>query len=455
MQLLSSTPVETIESTVVWNCRQYDGRGQRDMSLHPLDEHAESSLNHSHFIGIGKVEHFLHSISEGSSVIPVHTPSDITDVPFAHMSDPFLVHEHEKTWFLFTKVVSEHYQKSAIAVSVSHDDLISFTYQQVVLSEPWEVGWPHVIKHGSRHFMITSAIAILNGPPNLWLYESSESDWPFMWEKKYLLLDGLTMSVGQAIRPTLFFLPSDQTWYLMVFDDGIGFERLFFSYRINSGYLEHPESQKYAWRRAGRVFMDHDNSPWVFVHARGANAADCTVVGLEIKKLSRTEFEYSPTPQKVYTYTGNSIKCSKGFNSFGAHRIGEKEWVLVVDILTSQSASTWSCPGVETRNETRSSWELLWSDAQKHHVLNNSILSAAVPLIAKQSLLSVCVGDCAVISAAKRIFSKTKDWVIVIIFNDAYLPMTKSWLCNTQFMDSVWEKALLISTDLTSVDILV
>lgn len=65
---------------------------------------------------------------------------------------------------------------------------------------------------------------------------------------------------------------------------------------------------------------------------------------------------------------------------------------------------------------------------------------------------SRCAGDCLVIAKAKQIVQNSGDWVILIIFNESFLSMTKSWLCNTEFINGIWKKTLLISPDASAVE---
>jgi hypothetical protein len=65
---------------------------------------------------------------------------------------------------------------------------------------------------------------------------------------------------------------------------------------------------------------------------------------------------------------------------------------------------------------------------------------------------SLCVGDCHVVEAAKKIFQRAGDWVILIVFNKSFLSITKSWLCNTAFIHGIWDKTLLISPESEAVN---
>ena len=142
----------------------------------------------------------------------------------------------------------------------------------------------------------TTLTTTSDSEPFLWLYESSGGDWPVLWSRRGRILYGSKMLSGNALNPVRFFHAADSTWYLLVFDDGIGLERIYSSKRVYGGYVEHPVSQRYGWRHVGgvlRVGADTGGSLWAFVQAA---EGVYTVTALEIEELSRTSFEYGIMP---------------------------------------------------------------------------------------------------------------------------------------------------------------
>ena len=398
------------------------------------------------FLGIAKSNRFLHGDFSSPSLLSVHSTAEAADIFCRGMSDPFLVRDANETWYLFA-ARSNECCRSEIAVSVSHHGLASFRYQQVVLSEPWSLARPHVVRHGGSRFMLTSAAAVAEGRGCLWLYESAGGDWPLRWERRSRLLEGPSMLQGRAVNPVLYLDQRDATWYLLVFDDGVGRERLFFSARIHAGYVEHPESQKYAWRHAGPLVVDtaHPLSPaWALVHTSHSFAANGPVVALRLERLSRSEYLYSAPPDDSLESGRSESALLPRISAAGFHQVGPDEWVLMMHVWSDASGADAACAG---SSDASTCWRRLWDSAQRR-VLGLPPREAPPPqATAAQSPTRSCLGDCSVVNAAKRIFSLTKDWVIVIVFNSAYIPMTKSWLCNTESMKRIWRQTLFVSSD--------
>ncbi len=262
----------------------------------------------------------------------VQSAGDVTDISCLYTADPFLFHDSGDTWYLFTEAVNNDCQKGEIALSVSTDGLVSFQYSQIVLSEPWHLSWPFVLEYDGVHYMLPCATAGLPSPSEgrfLWLYQSSESNWPYRWERKrQILFDRLHLE-GRPLDPVLFFHESGKTWYLMTLDDGISRERIYFSDRIDGGYVEHIQSKQYGWRQAGRIITDPANGlTWAFFQT--GSDIGLTVTARRIEELSRLVFRYSEESFVVAGPTSQIHHAQGGMHTFDAHRIGSK-WVAAVD----------------------------------------------------------------------------------------------------------------------------
>jgi hypothetical protein len=65
----------------------------------------------------------------------------------------------------------------------------------------------------------------------------------------------------------------------------------------------------------------------------------------------------------------------------------------------------------------------------------------------------VCVDDCAVVEAASRMFTLSRDWIVVIFLNGMVeAGLIKSWLCNTRVINGVWQRTLIVTPDLGLVE---
>ena len=261
----------------------------------------------------------------------IQSAGDVTDISCTYLADPFLFQDGD-IWYLFTEAVNNDCQKGEIVLSVSTDGLKSFQYSQTVLSESWHLSWPFVLEHQGVHYMLPCATAGLPSPKAarfLWLYESSGSDWPYRWERKrQILFDRLNLE-ARPLDPVLYFHKPDQTWYLMTLDDGLGQERVYFSDRIDGGYIEHPQSKQYSWRQAGR-FAQHDGITWAFFQTQTDSGTGLKVTARKIEELSRARFRYSEESVVVAGPSQKIRHALQGMHTFDAHRLGSM-WVAAVD----------------------------------------------------------------------------------------------------------------------------
>ena len=425
-------------------------RGVDSLKAPDVDKRPVQCSSEFRFVGIARSDRFLQFNFAVPSVFPMHGTDDASDILCSCVSDPFLIHEANGTWHLFTRVMNEISRKGEIALSVSYDNLETFQYKQVVLFEPWDLAWPFVVAHQGSHFMVTSATGVPQGKNFLWLYESVGSDWPLMWERRHQILVGPSMLKGHALNPVLYFNQRDITWYLLTYDDGIGRERLFFSARIHSGYLEHPESQKYALRHAGPVVSDSFDAGatiWAWVQLSAGFNTSSDVAAVQISRLSRSEYEYMSTPL-ANAESINSELVSIGIHkTVGIYQLKNNEWALIMDLWVDENQAHMSC--FDEAADVKKCWGQVWDVT--HRAIFIPRYQSTTSHIISEPWSEACFEDCAVVDAARRLFANAKDWVIIILFNRAYIPMTKSWLCNTIFMKGVWQKTLFISSDRAAV----
>lgn len=197
----------------------------------------------------------------------------------------------------------------------------------------------------------------------LWLYESPPSDWPYRWERKrQILFDRLNLQ-GRPMNPVLFFYESDQTWYLMILDDGSDQERIFFSDKVDGGYLEHPQSKQYKQRHAGRIAV-YNGQIWAFFQTRTAVDTALTVTARRIEEISRVRFRYCNESEIVAGSFPNIRHASEGMHTFDAHKIGSR-WVAAVDgWFFDEEYLMWWCLAANEQNS------LCWHQISKGESVN-------------------------------------------------------------------------------------
>ena len=82
---------------------------------------------------------------------PVLTAADVTDAYASFVADPFLFFENN-VWYMFFEVYRPGFD-GAIAFATSADGL-TWSYQGLVLDEPFHLSYPLVFKYGNSHYMV-------------------------------------------------------------------------------------------------------------------------------------------------------------------------------------------------------------------------------------------------------------------------------------------------------------
>lgn len=301
---------------------------------------------HCHQFGLGMSigfsigGHFLNARIKVSGGVNPASESILACMRDSHcgVTEPFLVHESSDEWYLFARwTEKEPSERGKIVIFVSMDGLQTFHQGQTVLQEQWGIGRPFVVTHGDWHYMVTNVEDVLEGPHVLWLYESAPGDWPFRWGRKRRILYEESLT-GRPLNPVLYYHSNDSTWYLFVLDEGLGMEQLFFSDRLDAGFLLHPKSGQVAWPlHAGPLVVDEDDpnkSIWAFLNLKDVSTGRNTVAARQIVTLSREDFQYSSTTVLI----ASDGQTEEDWNleqyrekTFSACRVGVRQWIVASD----------------------------------------------------------------------------------------------------------------------------
>jgi len=250
---------------------------------------------------------------------PVLTKDSVTDVPAAFVADPFML-RHDNSFFMFFEVMNAERRCGEIALATS-DDALSWTYKQIVLSEPFHLSYPYVFEWQDDFYMVPETIYA----GTISLYKADE--FPTRWSCAAKLMP------GQFADPTLF--RHADRWWMFACPTPYQHDtlHLFFASELTDPWSEHPRSpiirndQRRA-RPAGRI-LEFDNKLFRF-------AQDCipqygssvrTFEILELTPTTYTEVEIGHGP--VLKATGN------GWNAAGMHHIDTQQvngrWLACVD----------------------------------------------------------------------------------------------------------------------------
>ena len=179
---------------------------------------------------------------------PVLTRDCVSDVKAVFVADPFMV-KANGLWHMFFEVLNWRTNKGEIALATSKDGF-TWTYQQVVLSEPFHLSYPYVFSWRNGYYMIPES----HQDGSVRLYESI--DFPWRWRLIHVLLEGSNLVDSSLVRFA-------NRWWLFV---GAGEKnrhdtlRLYYASDLAGPWREHSKSplvqgDARAARPAGRVLV--------------------------------------------------------------------------------------------------------------------------------------------------------------------------------------------------------
>ncbi|MCZ6672977.1 MAG: hypothetical protein O7C75_08560 [Verrucomicrobia bacterium] len=258
-------------------------------------------------------------------VNPVLTAEDVTDIEAVFVADPFMLNENS-TWYMFFEVVNRRSDHGDIGLAISNDGL-NWTYQQIVLDEPFHLSYPYVFYWKNEYYLIPESTEA----NSIRLYKAV--DFPIHWELVRTLL------VGNYSDPSIFQYAG--RWWMFAQTNPYSNDtlRLYSSENLMGPWMEHPESpivrgNANIARPGGRVLVLDDR---IIRYAQDDYPTYGNQVrGFEITKLTTTSYEEREV-------SGNPILKGTGssWNGIGMHHIdphetGQNEWIAVVDGRTNK-----------------------------------------------------------------------------------------------------------------------
>ena len=252
---------------------------------------------------------------------PVLTAADVTDVPAQFVADPFLVREGGAYW-MFIEVLNRTTDQGDIAVAASADGR-HWTYDGIVLDEPFHLSYPHVFAWEGAYYMIPES----GEDHAIRLYRATR--FPHAWEHVDTLLDGAAF-----LDPTLFRF--DGRWWLFASietDDNL---HLYLADELTGPWTEHPDSPVVSGnadiaRPAGRV-IEMDGSIFRF-------SQDCDpTYGNQVRAFRITKLTPSAYGEEAVKDEPVIAASGSGWNAEGMHQVDAmplagKGWLVAVDGL--------------------------------------------------------------------------------------------------------------------------
>ncbi|HSD47658.1 MAG TPA: hypothetical protein VLB87_13615 [Pyrinomonadaceae bacterium] len=171
---------------------------------------------------------------------PVLTAADVTDIPASFVADPFIIR-----WFMFFEVMRSDTRMGEIGLATSNN-LTHWTYQQIVLREPFHLSYPYVFEYRNTCYMIPETL----GANAVCLYRADE--FPTRWSLAAKLIE------GPGADPSIVRFAD--LWWLFLCSTPYQHDtlRLYFAEELTGPWREHPKSplirgDKCRARPAGRI----------------------------------------------------------------------------------------------------------------------------------------------------------------------------------------------------------
>ncbi len=256
---------------------------------------------------------------------PVLTHADVSDVPAMFVADPFML-RGKHAWYMFFEVMNRQSGsgKGDIGLATS-DDGLKWTYQQIVLTEPFHLSYPYVFEWANDYYMIPETYKA----NSIRLYKAV--DFPTKWSFVETLLD------GRDFVDSCIFQINDM-WWLLTGHGTPPFRadvlRLYYADDPLGPWLEHPaspliEGNPHIARPAGRVLVFNNR---VIRYTQDCDPDYGTLVrAFEITELTTTSYrEQEVDGNPVLTASGAGWNQS-GMHHIDPHPLDGGRWMACVD----------------------------------------------------------------------------------------------------------------------------
>jgi hypothetical protein len=268
-------------------------------------------------VGIYTGKEPLDLASAAGAPNPVLTAADVTDVSAEFVADPFMVRDKDK-WYMFFEVMNQKTRHGDIGLATSGDGL-HWTYDRIVLDEPFHLSYPCVFGFEDRYYMVPETYQA----DGVRLYRADEfpGKWSFV----------STLVAGSWLDPTVF---RHGDWWWMFACKGNTMLHLFYSDRPEGPWKEHPKSPVIRGdlrtaRPGGRVLamegrivrFAQDDFP----------SYGSRVRAFEITRLTATDYEEREIAVNTVLGASGSGWNADGMHHIDAHRLDDGGWIACVD----------------------------------------------------------------------------------------------------------------------------
>lgn len=253
---------------------------------------------------------------------PVLTREHVTDVRALFVADPFMIHVDD-TWHMLFEVYNYDTDRGEIGWATSGDGF-AWTYQRIVLKEPFHLSYPYVFKWQNRFYMVPES----HQAKSVRLYEAQR--FPTDWTCTDVLLS------GECFNDNSLFHHGEHWWMFSETNSALIHDtlRLYYADVLSGPWHEHPsspiiEGNPHIARPAGRVGL--------FSGRLMRFAQDCfpiygsSVRGFEITDLTPTSYRECSLSTRPLFGAGWRHWTQGGMHHIDPHRLAETRWIAAVD----------------------------------------------------------------------------------------------------------------------------
>ncbi|WP_414585252.1 hypothetical protein [Scytonema sp. PCC 10023] len=250
---------------------------------------------------------------------PVLSAKDVTDVPAHFVADPFMVRENG-TWYMFFEVLNGRDNKGDIGLAISHDGF-NWSYQQIVLDEPFHLSYPYVFKYQNEYYMIPESYEA----NSVRLYKAV--DFPTKWSFVKTLLDG-----ADYVDSSVFNYKG--MWWMFSTSPKSDILRLYYANDLMGTWIEHPKSPVIEGniniaRPGGRVIVRDEK---IFRYTQDDEKFYGNKVRVfEITELTTTTYQEKEVVKNPILKASGSGWNKTGMHNIDAHQFDEDQWIACVD----------------------------------------------------------------------------------------------------------------------------
>jgi hypothetical protein len=254
---------------------------------------------------------------------PVVTREHVSDVPARFVADPFMLRV-DHTCFMFFEVMNSQRRKGEVGLATS-ENTVKWTYQQIVLREPFHLSYPYVFEWKNEYYMIPES----SQTHSVRLYKAI--DFPTQWSFVQNLLDGYDF-VDSSI-----FVFRNKCWLFA----GLGSPpnradtlRLYYADDLMGPWFEHRQSpiverNMHIARPAGRVLIIDGSVIRYAQECYPAYGSRVRAFGItELTTISYHESEADKSPVLTGSDTGWN---ASGMHHIDPHLLEDGRWIACVD----------------------------------------------------------------------------------------------------------------------------